>query len=108
MYSILYIVLFLTVFIIQLTQEQRVFLVTAWMRSKSYQVVSQEFSENFPERNVLNKTTIWKNVKKYREEGTSLNLNRRRSGKMKIKSQMLGNRRKRTIANITSNFPEDL
>ena len=40
------------------------------MRSKSYQVVSHEFSENFPERNVLNKTTIWKNVKKFREEGT--------------------------------------
>ena len=54
----------------QLTKQQRVFLVTAWMRSKSYQVVSQEFSENFPERNVPNKTTIWKNVKKYREEGT--------------------------------------
>ena len=54
----------------QLTKQQRVFLVTAWMRSKSYQVVFQEFSENFPERNVPNKTTtIWKNAKKYREEG---------------------------------------
>ena len=52
--------LFFTVFIIQLTKQQRVFLVTAWMRSKSYQVVSQKFSENLPE----------KNVKKYREEGT--------------------------------------
>ena len=54
----------------QLTKQQRVFLATAWMRSKSYQVVSQEFLENFPERNVQNKTTIWKNVKKYREGGT--------------------------------------
>ena len=51
------------------------------MLSNSYQVVSQEFSENFSERNVPNKTTIWKNVKKYREEGTSLNLNRGRSGR---------------------------
>ena len=59
-----------TVFIMQLTKPQRVFLVTAWMRSKSYQVVSQEFSENFHEKNILNKTTTWKNFKKYREEGT--------------------------------------
>ena len=43
----------------QLIKQQRVFLVTAWLRSKSYQVVSQEFSENFSDRN-----------KKYREEGT--------------------------------------
>ena len=57
------------------------FFVAAWMRSKSYQVVSQEFSENFSERNFLNKTTISKYVKKYREEGTSLNLNRGRSGR---------------------------
>ena len=50
------------------------------MRSKSYQVISQEYPENFPERNVPNKTTIWKHVKKYRENGTSLNLNRGCSG----------------------------
>ena len=50
----------------QLTKQQRVFLVTAWMRSKSYRVVSQEFSEG----NVPNKTTIWRNVKQYPEEGT--------------------------------------
>ena len=54
----------------QLTKKQRVFLVTAWMRYESYQGVSQEFTENFPERNVLNKATIWKNVKKNREEST--------------------------------------
>ena len=62
--------LFFTVFIMQITKQHRVFLVTAWMRSKSYQVVSQEFSENFSEINVPNKTTICKNVKNYREEGT--------------------------------------
>ena len=50
--------------------SKRVFLVTAWMRSISYQVVSQEFSENFPEKNIPNKITICKTVKKYREEGT--------------------------------------
>ena len=46
------------------------FFVTAWMRSKSYQVVSHEFSESFPERNVQNNSTTCKNIKKYREEGT--------------------------------------
>ena len=51
------------------------------MRSKSYQIVSQEFTEKFPERNVPNTTTIWKYVEKYREEGTSLILNRGRSGR---------------------------
>ena len=60
--------LFFTVFNMQLTKQQRVFLVTAWMRSKSYRVVSQICSENFPERNIPNKITILKNVKKYREE----------------------------------------
>ena len=39
------------------------------MRSKCYQVLSQEFSEKFSLRNVPDKTTIWKNIKKYCEEG---------------------------------------
>ena len=67
----------------QLTKQQRVFLVTVLMRSKSYQVVSKEFSENFLKRNVPNTTKIRKNVKKYREERTSLNLNRGHSGRQK-------------------------
>ena len=62
--------LFFTVFIMQLTMHQRVFLVTTWMRYKSHQFVSQESLENFPERNVPNKTTICKNVNKYREDCT--------------------------------------
>ena len=67
----------------QLTKQQRVFLVTVLMRSKSYQVVSKEFSENFLKINVPNTTKIRKNVKKYREERTSLNLNRGHSGRQK-------------------------
>ena len=61
--------------IMQLTKEQRVFIVTVWMRSKSYQVVSEQFANNFPERNVPNKTTIVENEIKYLKEGTCLNLN---------------------------------
>ena len=54
----------------QLTKQERVFLVTALMLPKSYQAVSQEFSENFPERNFPNKITILKNAKKYLEDST--------------------------------------
>ena len=39
------VLLFFTVLIVKLTKQRRIFLVTAWMRSKSYQVVSQTFSE---------------------------------------------------------------
>ena len=67
----------------QLTKQQRIFIVTDWFESKSLSQVAQDFSEKFPESNVPNKTTIWKNVRKYREEGTSLNLNRGRSGRKK-------------------------
>ena len=59
----------------QLTKQQRfscnsVAYLRMWCAIPLPQVVSQEFSENFPERNVPNKTTIWQNVKKYREEST--------------------------------------
>ena len=72
------------------------------MQSKSYQVASQEFSENSPEGNVSkNKTTIWKNVKKYREEDTSLNLNRNRSGRQSTA------RSEENIANVRQLLHDD-
>ena len=93
--------LFFTVFIMQLTTQRHVFLVTGWMRSRRYQVVSQEFSKNFPERNVPNRTTAWKNVKKYREEGTSLNLNRGCSGRRRTAKS------EEHIANVRQLLNED-
>ena len=65
----------------QLTTEQRVFVVTEWMRTGSLQQVADEFAERFPDRAVPAKSTIWKNIRKYRREGTSLNLNKGRSGR---------------------------
>ena len=65
----------------QLTTEQRVFLVTEWTHSGSLQQVAQAFRRRFPDRNVPAKSTIWKNVSKYQAEGTSLNLNKGRSGR---------------------------
>ena len=39
------------------------------------------FQERYPERPPPNKTTIWKNVNKYLENATSLNMNKGRSGR---------------------------
>ena len=47
----------------------------------SLQEVANRFGERFPEHPVPVKSTIWKNVRKYQREGTSLNLNKGRSGR---------------------------
>ncbi|CAH1800266.1 unnamed protein product [Owenia fusiformis] len=65
----------------QLTQDQRVFVVGEWLRSGSLQQVADQFRVRFPDRNVPGKSTIWKNIKKYQREGTSPNLNKGRSGR---------------------------
>ncbi|KAF2358962.1 Protein of unknown function DUF4817 [Trinorchestia longiramus] len=60
----------------QLTKEQRIFIVGNFLDSNSIQHVQELFQERFPERNSPSKVTIWKNVRKYKTEGTSLNLNK--------------------------------
>ncbi|KAF2346763.1 Protein of unknown function DUF4817 [Trinorchestia longiramus] len=65
----------------QLTKEQRIFIVVNFLDSNSIQHVQELFQERFPERNSPSKLTIWKNVRKYKTEGTSLNLNKGRSGR---------------------------
>ncbi|KAF2356955.1 Protein of unknown function DUF4817 [Trinorchestia longiramus] len=65
----------------QLTKEQRIFIVVNFLDSYSMQHVQELFQERFPERNSPLKVTIWKNVTKYKTEGTSLNLNKGRSGR---------------------------
>ncbi|KAF2362565.1 Protein of unknown function DUF4817 [Trinorchestia longiramus] len=64
----------------QLTKEQRIFIVVNFLDSNSIQHVQELFQERFPERNSPSKVTIWKNVRKSKTEGTSLNLNKGRSG----------------------------
>ena len=66
----------------QLTMEQRVFLV----KSYSFVEVQRLFALRFPNRNPLHKKNIWKNVQKYLNHGTSLNRNlsscrRKRTGR---------------------------
>ncbi|KAF2348566.1 Protein of unknown function DUF4817 [Trinorchestia longiramus] len=64
----------------QLTKEQRTFVVEKYFQAKSFQQVMQSFQEHFPERQSPTKMTIWRNVTRYRTKGTSLNLNKSRSG----------------------------
>ena len=71
----------LPVLVMQLTVEQRVQLVTTWMKTRSLQAVAQEFSVKFPGRAVPSRSTTWRNIRKYFEEGTSHNMNYGRSGR---------------------------
>ncbi|KAF2360814.1 Protein of unknown function DUF4817 [Trinorchestia longiramus] len=65
----------------QLTKEQRKFIVEKYFQAKSFHQVIQSFQEPFSERQSPTKMTIWKNGTRYRTEGTRLNLNKGRSGR---------------------------
>lgn len=67
----------------QLTKEQRVFVVTNFIKTGSIKQVQDSFEQRFPGRHPPSKPTIWKNVRKYQHEGTCLNLNKERSGRMR-------------------------
>lgn len=64
----------------QLSKQQRVFVVTSYLRTGSFKLVQQDFEQRFPERASPTKKTIWTNVNKFKNEGTTSNLNRERSG----------------------------
>jgi transposase len=65
----------------QLTTVQRVFVVKEYLQCGSYVAVQNAFQQRFPDTLSPAKTTIWRNVNKYKNEGTSLNLNKGRSGR---------------------------
>ncbi|KAF2364965.1 Protein of unknown function DUF4817 [Trinorchestia longiramus] len=65
----------------QITKEQRTFIVETYFQAKSFQQVIQSFQEHIPERQSPTEMTVWRNVTAYRTEGTSLNLNKGRSGR---------------------------
>ena len=58
---------------VQLTIEQRVFVVETFLQIRSLAGTQAVFGEHFPDRDPPSKKTIWANVKKYREHGTSQN-----------------------------------
>ena len=65
----------------QLSKEQRVFVVKTYYQTKKFITVQQLFRQAFPDRNPPTKSTIWKNVQKYENHGTSLNRNAKNSGR---------------------------
>ena len=66
---------------VQLTAEQRVFVVLNYTRTQSTTQVRNAFRERFPNRNPPAASTILENVRKYENSGTSLNLNKGNSGR---------------------------
>ncbi|KAF2358563.1 Protein of unknown function DUF4817 [Trinorchestia longiramus] len=67
----------------QLTTEQRVFVVTTYIRTGSIRQVQHLFEECFPDRRSQCKSVIQNNVRKYQTKGTCLNLNKGCSGRRK-------------------------
>ena len=65
----------------QYTKEERVFMVKCYLETKRPDHVINAFRIQFPNRNVPSKSTIYRNVEKYSNEGSSLNLNKGRSGR---------------------------
>ena len=61
---------------VQLATEQRVFIVTNYMRNQSTTGVRNAFQQRFPDRNPPSPSTILSNVRKYLNEGTNLNHNK--------------------------------
>ena len=71
---------------VQLTIQQRIFVVRTYFETKSYVEVRRLFQNEFPGRRPPTDMTIYRNVIKYSQHGTSLNRNsacsgRRRSGR---------------------------
>ena len=76
---------------VQLTVEERVLLVTTYLRTGSLEAARNAFRDRFADREPPTKMTVWRNVQKYRETGTSHNRNKGISGRPKTA---------RTIENI--------
>ena len=57
---------------VQLTPEQRIFVVKNYRETRSFQATQNAFAATFPYRAAPTKKTIWSNVKKYQDHGTSL------------------------------------
>ena len=66
---------------VQLTSEQRVFVITTYTLTQSVTEVQNAFRIRFPDRNPPDKKTILKNLQKYQTTGTSLNRNKGNSGR---------------------------
>ena len=61
--------------------ELRIFIVKSYYETKSYNQVQTKFRTLFPECLLTNKAKIRKSIKKYKRDGTSLNMNKGKSGR---------------------------
>ena len=66
---------------VQLKKEQIIFVVSKYLKTKSYVAVTVSFRERFQERNPPCKSSMAKLVKKFKDHGTTLNLNKEFSGR---------------------------
>ena len=66
---------------VQLTTEQRDFVVKKFHETKSFKATQDAFEERFRDRESPSKKTFWNNVRKYENHGTSLNMNKGHSGR---------------------------
>lgn len=65
----------------QLTPQQRAYVVSEFHRTQSVTAVLRNFRQRFPNARCPSRPTVYANVYKYEATGTSLNLNRGRSGR---------------------------
>ena len=61
---------------IQYKKEERFFMVKCYIETKSPDDVIEAFRNRFPNRNVPSKSTIYRKIENFSNEGISLNLNK--------------------------------
>ena len=66
---------------VQLTTEQRTFVVKGYYETGSLQTTHNEFGQGFPDRQPPVHKTIWANVRKSSQDGRILNRNKGNSGR---------------------------
>ena len=65
----------------QLTTEQRTYIIECNIRRGSYQHVQEQFAQRFPNRNSPSKSSIQAIIEKFQEKGSILNQNKGNSGR---------------------------
>ncbi|KAF2357130.1 Protein of unknown function DUF4817 [Trinorchestia longiramus] len=65
----------------QMTKEQRIFIVLEYETTKNCEQVRRAFNETFPERNLPDKKTVYRTVRKFNEQGSISNRYKGNSGR---------------------------
>ena len=86
---------------VQLTTEQRAYLIKTFYETSSLQITCESFRERFPERQASALKTVWANVRKFEAHGTCLNRNKGNSGRRRT------GRSERNIEAVRQRLAED-